>query len=230
MTSPDVPPEPTLTPDSVAKRQPASAAGSPSMRQIVAVVAAVSGGALVTLLVMSSRPAAHVESPPARPAPAVAAMRARSGGSAAATPVWSSRNQARWISNHRMSAAFELEANHAVAVWMKQVRPTLVVRCLDKRTDVFVYTESAARIEPQDDNHTVRVAFDDEAGADQRWPDSVEHDALFAPDGQALARRLLTARQMHFSFSPHSAPPVTATFEVVGLGEHLAPIAKWCGR
>ena len=113
---------------------------------------------------------------------------------------------------------------------MKRVRPTLVVRCMDKRTDVFVYTDSAARIEEQDENHTVRVAFDDGAGTHERWPDSVEHDALFAPDGQAMARRLLGARQMRFTFSPHNAAPVTATFDVSGLGELLSPIAKRCGR
>ena len=43
-------------------------------------------------------------------------------------------------------------------------------------------------------------------------------------------RRLVTARQMRFSFSPHNAAPVTATFEVAGLGELLTPIAKRCGR
>ena len=99
---------------------------------------------------------------------------------------------------------------------MKQVRPTLVVRCMDKRTDVFVYTDSAARIEEQDENHTVRVAFDGDEGAHERWPDSVEHDALFAPDGKAMAGRILASRQMRFTFSPHNAAPVTATFEVGG--------------
>ena len=34
---------------------------------------------------------------------------------------------------------------------------------------------------------------------------------------------------MRFTFSPHNAAPVTATFEVAGLGELLAPIAKRCG-
>ena len=76
----------------------------------------------------------------------------------------------------------------------------------------------------------MRVAFDDKAGSHERWPDSVEHDALFAPDGQAMAQKLLAAHQMRFSFSPHNAAPVTATFEVAGLSEHLAPIAKWCSR
>jgi len=74
------------------------------------------------------------------------------------------------------------------------------------------------------------VAFDGAAGTHERWPDSVEHDALFAPDGKAMAARLLAANQMRFTFSPHNAAPVTATFEVAGLGELLKPIAKRCGK
>jgi hypothetical protein len=202
------------------------------MVHILAIAAAVAGGGLVTLLVMSSRPAAREEGPAASVASSAAAVAAKANPAipGAPMPVWSTRNQSRWISNRRKSAAFELESNQPVAVWMKQVRPTLVVRCIDKRTDVFVYTDSAARIEQQDENHTVRVAFDDETGTHERWPDSVEHDALFAPDGQAMAKRLLAARQMRFTFSPHNAAPVTATFEVAGLRELLAPIAARCGR
>ncbi len=224
---------PDLTP-SPGQQAPATSPAAPepkgpSVGHVLAIAAAVAGGGLVTLLVMTTRPAAREDSHAGSPA-AAAAARPAAARPGAPTPVWSSRNQARWITNARRNAAFELEANMPVAVWMKQVRPTLVVRCMDKRTDVFVYTDSAARIEEQDENHTVRVAFDDEAGAHERWPDSVEHDALFAPDGKAMAARLVAARQLRFTFSPHNAAPVTATFEVAGLGELLAPIAKRCGR
>jgi len=209
---------------------PAPPPKGPNVAHVLAIAAAVAGGCLVTLLVMTSRPAAREESHASRPAPPAAAAPSRSLPPGAPAPRWSTQNQSRWISNSRKSAAFQLEANQAVAVWMKQVRPLLVVRCMDKRTDVFVYTDSAARIEEQDENHTVRVALDDEDGTHERWPDSVEHDALFAPDGEAMARRLRSARQMRFTFSPHNAAPVTATFEVAGLAELLAPIAKRCGR
>lgn len=209
---------------------PSAVSASPSLLHVVAIAAAVAGGSLATLLVMTSRPAARSESSMPTTAAPVAATRISPKASETPQTAWSSKHQARWVSNHRKSAAFELEANRPVAVWTKQVRPTLVVRCIDKRTDVFVYTDSAARIEEQDENHTVRVAFDDEAGTHERWPDSVEHDALFAPDGQAMASKLLAARQMRFTFSPHNAAPVTATFEVAGLAKHLGPIAKRCGR
>ena len=225
-----------MTPDTAARSDPEAPAPAPPAPKgpgaihILAIAAAVVGGGLLTLLVMTSRPAAREE------APAIATVVAGTPAGAATPvtkaigPTWSSKRQSRWISNRRTSAAFDLEANQPVPVWMKQVRPTLVVRCMDNRTDVFVYTDSAARIEEQDENHTVRIAFDGDEGAHERWPDSVEHDALFAPDGKAMARRILASRQMRFTFSPHNAAPVTATFEVAGLSELLAPIAKRCGR
>lgn len=164
-------PDPTPPPGEEPEAAPPVTSRGSSVAQIVAIAAAVAGGGLVTLLVMTSRPAAREEPAVVRLAPAVA-TRATSSASTTLVPVWSNRNQGRWVSNHRNSAAFESVAIQPVAVWMKQVRPTLVVRCMDNRTDVFVYTESAARLEPEDENHTVRVALDDEAGTHQRWPDS----------------------------------------------------------
>ena len=225
-------PEPTSPPSQEPAAAPPVAPAAPSMVHVLAIAAAVAGGGLFTLLLMAGRPAAREEAsaaPMVRSAVA-SAVKANPAIPGAARPAWSTRNQSRWISNTRKSAAFELEANQPVPVWMKQVRPTLVVRCMDKRTDVFVYTDSAARIEEQDENHTVRVAFDGDDGAHERWPDSVEHDALFAPDGKAMAGRIQASRQMRFTFSPHNAAPVTATFEVEGLSDLLAPIAKRCGR
>jgi hypothetical protein len=225
-------PEPTSPPSQESAAAPPVAPAGPSMFHVFAIAAAVAGGGLFTLLLMAGQPAARKEAlaaPTLRSAPGPAA-KATPAIPGAAMPAWSTRNQSRWVSNRRKSAAFELEANQPVSVWMKQVRPTLVVRCMDRRTDVFIYTDSAARIEEQDENHTVRVAFDGDEGAHERWPDSVEHDALFAPDGKAMAGRIQASRQMRFTFSPHNAAPVTATFEVSGLRELLAPIAKRCGR
>ena len=226
-----------MTPEPTSPPSQESAAGSPvapaaqSMVHVLAIAAAVAGGGLFNLLLMAGRPGSTRRGRRS----ADGQIRHGACGEAnpaipgAARPAWSTRNQSRWISNSRNSAAFELDANQPVSVWMKQVRPALVVRCMDKRTDVFVYTDSAARIEEQDENHTVRVAFDGDEGAHERWPDSVEHDALFAPDGKGMAGRIQASREMRFTFSPHNAAPVTATFEVAGLSELLAPIAKRCG-
>lgn len=201
-----------------------SSAPAGGVLPIVAIAAAVCAGAAVTLLVMTAKPSAT----PGRSTPAAATPAPPGPAPADASPAWSTKNQARWVSNHRKSAAFEVGADRPVAVWMRKVTPLLVVRCLDRRTDVFVFTDSAARIEPQDDNHTVQIALDGGPRLEQRWPDSVEHDALFAPDGAALARQLVNAETLAFSFSPHNATPVTATFNVRGLKEQLGEVESFC--
>jgi len=144
-------------------------------------------------------------------------------------PAWSRAHAYRWVSNHPRSAAFEVESIEQVPVWTTKVRPMLVVRCLAKKTDVFVYTETAARIESDDENHTVGLAFDDEPQSVERWPDSEEHDALFAPDSSALATRIASAHHLKFTFTPHNAPPATVNFDLTGADEVVASVRKTCG-
>jgi hypothetical protein len=112
---------------------------------------------------------------------------------------------------------------------MRNVRPLLVVRCLARRMDVFVFTDSAAAMEAQDADHAVRIAFDDGPERTERWPDSEAHDALFAPDARALAQQLIRARTMRFGYTPHNAAPVSALFDVAGLAERISPAAAQCG-
>jgi hypothetical protein len=141
---------------------------------------------------------------------------------------WNSTNR-EWVGNQRKAVAFELPAEHKVAIWQRNVEPTLVVRCIANRIDAFVFTQSAVKLEPQDDNHTVRLRFDDGPEVVERWPDSDEHDALFAPDGAAFAHRLSMASTMRFGFTPHNASPVTAEFNISGLSAMIEPVAKQCG-
>jgi hypothetical protein len=63
----------------------------------------------------------------------------------------------------------------------------------------------------------------------ERWADSDEHDALFAPDGAGFAQRLQRARTLRFGYTPHNALPVVAQFQVSGLSDLIGPVAKECG-
>jgi hypothetical protein len=206
-----------------------------STASIVAIALAICGGIVLTGLLMTAGTAAHdrpTTSAVARPV--VSTPKASAATTAvildsASAPKWTSSHHARWAGTARKTAVFEVAAERPVAVWSDTVTPRLVVRCMDQRTDVFVYIETAARIEAEDENHAVHLVFDDEAGTDARWPDSVEHDALFAPDGARLAERLMSAGTLRFGFTPHNAAPVTAIFDVRGLAERMAPVAKFCG-
>ena len=212
--------------------EPASETPAPPRRggplMLLAAGAAI-GGALLTMAILGRTTTRNAG------APVVPSGRVQvSGGAAKAPPPallprWSQAHEDRWISNHPRSVAWEIDAVAPVAIWMRHVRPMLVVRCLAKSTDVFVFTDSAARIEPRDDRHTVRVGFDDEADVVERWPDSADHDALFAPDGMTTARRLAGVRSMRFTFTPHNADPVTARFDVGGFDAIASGMAKTCG-
>jgi hypothetical protein len=140
-------------------------------------------------------------------------------------PTWTDANADTWIGSER-DLAYEVAADKPVSVWMRSVRPVLVVRCANRVTDVFVFTDSAARIEGGTPDHTVRLQFDDGPEESQRWPDADRHDALFAPDGAALARRLAGVSTLRFGFTPHNAQPVMVRFQVAGLAPLLERAVK----
>ena len=218
---------PAATAPAAAAPQPA--AGGWGSREVFAGMAAVFfGGALMfaVLVMRSDAPpeaaAAHTASPAPTTAPAMPAA-------PSSNATWSTASVDRWIGNGRRKFAIELPAENRVTVWQRQVNPVLVVRCLTQRPEVFVFTDSAAKIEPRTDDHTVHITLDDGEEVSEMWPDSADHDALFAPDGAAFARRLAAARTMRFGFTPHNAPAVLVHFNVAGLGPHLATAARDCG-
>jgi len=65
--------------------------------------------------------------------------------------------EGRWIGADRKTVAFELQAVNKIHIWTRDVTPVLVVRCQAGRVDPFVFTQSAARMETQDEDHTVRI-------------------------------------------------------------------------
>jgi hypothetical protein len=208
--------------------QAARPSGMP--RQLVFLILAVAGAGVLTLGIVMTRgsaspaPVTAAGSPPDTPAPAAPPK--------TAVPMkgrWSAENSAYWVGRQRKAIAFELLAENKIGVWMRQVHPRLVVRCMASRTEVFVLTESAAKIELGTEDHTVRIGFDDQPEVAERWPDSSEHDALFAPDGAAFAQRLTTASTLRFGFTPHNAAPASMRFNVGGLGPLIEPVARECG-
>jgi hypothetical protein len=226
-----------------ASTAPASSAGakkSVGPRQMVVGGVLIAASALI-FTILSMRPSASPEAvaPAAAPAPAgrpaanrapsAAASRTAPAASAPFTPKWRQVTGGRWTGGDKKSVAFELTANNRIHIWTRDVTPLLIVRCQGGQVEPFVYTQSAARMEPQDGDHTVRVAFDDGPEVTERWPDSDEHDALFAKDSAAFAQQLATAQTLRFGFEPHNAPPASARFDVSGIKELLSAAAKPCG-
>jgi hypothetical protein len=210
----------------------ASAAKGRSSSSLILGGSAAAALVVVALLARGGGGATEATSASAGPGGGSASAAVRPSATAAAasfTQTWSRGNSAYWVGNRRQSAAFELPAESIVQVWTRSVRPTLVVRCMAQSTQVFIVTESPMKIEAQTEDHTVTYSIDGEPAVSERWPDSDEHDALFAPDGAAFAKRLMQARTFRFGFTPHNVPSVTTDFNVAGLAPLLEPVSKDCG-
>ncbi len=141
---------------------------------------------------------------------------------------WNAANR-DWVANAKKGVAFELRSLNKVAIWQSIAQPILVVRCEAGRMQTFVYTASALQMEAIDENHAVKISFDGEPESNERWADSSEHDALFAPDAAAFTRRLVASQTLKVSYTPHNASRVVAQFQTHGLSDLIEPAAKQCG-
>lgn len=198
-------------------------------RMLVAALLVVAGGTLTFAMLRSSAPAVPVTTPAAKPGPVAPKAAPNAVAAAAAVPTrWRAANK-EWLLNAKKGVAFELPSQNRVTIWQGIAQPMLVVRCDAGRLQAFVYTASAIQMEAIDENHTVRVSFDDEPEVTERWADSSDHDALFAPDSAAFARRLIAATKLTVGYKPHNAQRVVAEFQTAGLNDLIAPVAKQCG-
>ena len=141
---------------------------------------------------------------------------------------WNTANR-DWVANVKKGVAFELRAQNKVAIWQSIAQPILVVRCEAGRMQTFVYTASALQMEALDENHAVTISFDGAPASNERWADSSEHDALFAPDAAAFTRRLAASQTLKVSYTPHNASRVVAQFQTHGLSDLIESAAKQCG-
>lgn len=217
----------------VVKRPPAS-----RVRDVLLIVVATMAAAVLTFVFMASRggpsPAlAAAITGVAAPASSTPSSSASASSSVADVPAtanetWSADNRAFWLANRR-GAAFQLPAENKVHTFFGPTQPILVIRCMSRTLDAFVYMKSPSRIEAGAEGKTVTIAIDGDAAQTERWSDSDDRVALFAPDGAAFARRLLHAETLRFGYTPANAGDVVAQFHVAGLGKFLEPAARECG-
>ena len=186
-----------------------------------AIAVALTGFALFGGGSSSSAPAAKAATPAAPAAPAAPAT-------PAGVQTWSAENQSAWLGNRRRGAAFELPAENIVKTWFGPVRPSLVVRCVEHKMEAFVFVGSPMKIEPRVEGKTVTISVDGEPMRTEHWPDSDDHDALFAPDSAAFTERLRQARTLQFGWSPHNSSDVVAQFYVPGLDALIGAASKEC--
>lgn len=226
MTNPAEPsspnPSPTPAPGSAAPPEVKRTHGS---MLLVIVAAGMMVGAIGVVLLRSSGSDVPATARPGTAVTPPATAPASETTSAVTRPKWSGAVRR---SNGRNVAVYELEAENDVALWNKVVRPVLTVRCVAGTTEVFVLTQSAAAIDGDDGKNAVRIGYDGDPDASERWLASDEYDALFAENGVQAARRIGDARTMRFGFTPYNAAPVVARFNVAGFDAIVPKLARTC--
>ena len=163
-----------------------------------------------TVATPSTAPAAAAHATPPSPPPP--------------TTKWTGGVMAASAMDDSPGVAFTLEAESRIRVWLDTVTPVLVVRCRENRTDAYVKTFSAAQVElGHTDSAAVRIRWDDDPAISQRWSESTDSKAFFAPNGVTFTRRLARASRLRFEFTPFNASPVVIDFDTSGLPHMLAP-------
>lgn len=184
----------------------------------------------------ASTPAPNPAPKPAPP-PASKPVPSPAQASASATPAavvieeapgWVIPRRTGFASDGSRTMTMELPALRDLQVSREHIRPVLAVRCLSRRTEVFVALGTSAAIEAGDTNH-VTVQIDDQPAASQQWLRTDTYRELFAPDGLALARQFVGASLLRFTFTPFHSRPIVAEFNVRGFDQHVSTLARTCG-
>ena len=73
------------------------------------------------------------------------------------------------------------------------------------------------------------VAFNEGSATVELWSDSLDKQALFAPDGAVLTRQIAGSHTMRFRFTPYNASPVVVQFDVKGFDKLIGSVTRVCG-
>lgn len=127
------------------------------------------------------------------------------------------------------TVVFSLIAENEITGWLKTSRPSLIVRCREQKTDVYVTTGMAAQPEYGEiDKSTVRVRFDDERAREESWGESTDNEALFSPRPIPFIRRIVGAKTLRLEFTPFNSAPALMQFDVTGFDDRIDLLAKTC--
>jgi hypothetical protein len=144
-------------------------------------------------------------------------------------PTWSAVEEKSEMDGSS-TVTLSLDAENKIQGWLDSRKPLLVIRCAEKKTDVYVAAGMPANPEyGRYNTYGVRIRVDDSTPISQRWTQSTDSRALFSPSPKELAKLLAKSKQLIFEFTPFQSSPATARFNVQGLDGVLEKVAVPCG-
>lgn len=109
--------------------------------------------------------------------------------------------------------------------FQQAVMPTLVIRCAQRKTNVYIYWGLYLGLNTTD----VLTRLDKERAITTSWDLSTNNEAVFV-DGNAVAyaKGLIGHQQFLAQVTPYDANPVMAIFNISGLGQAIKPLREAC--
>lgn len=177
-------------------------------------------------------PAADVEATVAARVAATIAASAPTLAPAPPTPAAGKWRLETGTSSFDDSATITLRllAEDEITGWLDaRARPELLLRCLEGRTEAYVFTGMAAAVYAADlDGADVRIRIDRGEAERVSVDRSTDDMALFFRYPEWLIPQLSGAETLLFGFTPFNATPVEARFDVRGLAEVLPQLEAVC--
>lgn len=164
-------------------------------------------------------------------------------GSAVAAGKWR-MSESRSPMDDSLTVITSLDSEDNITGPVQSTRPTLIVRCKGKNTDVYLVTGVAASIERSmigdlKSYHTVRLRLDQADATVTAWDDSTDRRTLFLRsltldpmsyhDSIPFAKQLARANTLIIEFTPFDSPPATIRFDLRGGEQHIKRVAEACG-
>jgi hypothetical protein len=107
--------------------------------------------------------------------------------------------------------------------------PTLVVRCRENSTSIFVNFDQYITTGDVDDEHQIRYRLDSKPPVSAYWGVSTDFEALGVWEGAVrLVQEVAGAKRLILQTIPYGRSSVTVSFDVSGLEKRLPPLAKAC--
>jgi type VI secretion system protein VasI len=124
-----------------------------------------------------------------------------------------------------------LAADNRIKGWLATSTPQLILRCQERKTEVYIATGMPASVEYGEiRRHTVRLRYDDGVAKSMLMTQSTDNQALFFPNPVSNIRRMLSSQTLVVGFTPFNGSPVTIRFDVSDLASAIGPfrgVSRW---
>ncbi|WP_292978866.1 type VI secretion system-associated protein TagO [Nitrosomonas sp.] len=122
-----------------------------------------------------------------------------------------------------------LDSDTPISGWLgKTFTPSLVLRCKENKTELYIVTGMSPQVEYGTDGATITLRFDKEKATKYHTSKSTDGEALFFGQSIGVIKKMLGHTTLLFQFIPFNSSPAMTTFDLRGIQEAVKPLRETC--